>query len=104
MRGPIVSLGSFVHLCPCESALVGEKLDGSLDEVRSTVARVPFDTQENGAAGRALLKLGGELARVHRVDAIVVIGAHEERRGVLRTLHDVMVRRVGEYRLEVIGI
>lgn len=50
--------------------------------------------QDRGVARLAMLHLGGELERVRRDDAVVVVGGRHERRRVLHTLADIVQGRI----------
>ena len=59
------------------------------------MARIRLDAdQHRRIAGLTVLHLGGELERVRRHDAVVVVGRRHERRGVFHTLADVVQRRI----------
>jgi hypothetical protein len=59
------------------------------------VAGVALDPQERRAQRRGgVLDRGDELAGVHGIDAVVVIGRGHEQRRVARALDDAVVRRV----------
>src|SRR5580692_10401040 len=63
-----------------------------------------LDAQEHRAARRRPLQGGRKLARVHRIDAVVAVGAQNERRWILRGLRHPVVGRIGVERGEVFGV
>ncbi len=50
-----------------------------------------------------VLHPGDELARVERVDAIVVIGRHHQQRRVRNAVLDVVVGRIGRQHVQLFG-
>jgi len=69
------------------------------------VAGVGVGKQQDGQlAGRSGLQGCGHLARVGRVDSVVVVARDEEHGGIARARLDMLVRRVSEESEELVAI
>ena len=108
MVAPERSLLDHPKLPHHEDPPIGDVTHTLVEALAAAVARFAVDPQEHRLLRRARrgagLHDGRHLARVHRVDARVVLASRQERRGVLDALVDVVVRRVCDERLELLGV
>src|SRR5947209_4595755 len=85
---------------------VGAFLFLSVGAAGAAVTGIGQASNENGlglGGGRGL-QSRRHLARVHRIDAVILVGGKEKDAGISGTGSHVMVRRIGVKKLKVIGL
>src|ERR1051326_2233841 len=108
-RGVRPSERKSLHLHPQilheERVLIGDLFDLLRRRLAAAVARARFDANEHGR-GRCLrfLNRRGALEAVAGHDAVIRVRSRDQRRRILRSLLDVVVRRIGIQRLELVGV